>query len=310
MNSFDRCALTIRTNDDIRLAATRLGAPHAAVTVVYVHGLLCDSGYWAPVTEHLHNELDGELLQITYDQRGHGESGRPHRRTTTTLADLVDDLDAVLAKTAGETILVSHSAGSLVVAAYAQRYPQRAAALSGLVFFGATGEFPEFPSLPGRYRQMPQRLARFRQTRLDRLAATAITLAETRFRALSRRLGSKSHLVCGARRGDPRVLVDMLNAYNAFTVVGEEIAALRSVPAFVIAGGRDRVVPASQSVRFADKIWADYELIPDAGHALPHIQPTRAAETILHAIGVAYRRERDETAIFRQDVPPGSEQAW
>lgn len=310
MNSSDRCALTIPTADDVRLAATRLGAPHAALTVVYVHGLLCDSSYWAPVTEHLHHQLDGELLQITYDQRGHGDSGRPHRRTTTTLAHLVDDLDAVLAGAIGETILVSHSAGSLLVAAYVRQYPQRAAALSGLVFFGATGEFPEFPSLPMRYRQLPRRVARLRHTRLDRLAATAATLAEHRFRALSRRLGSKSHLVCGTRRGDPRVAVDMLNALHAFTVTDSEMAAIRSVPSFVVAGGRDRIVPAPQSVRFAEKIWADYELIPDAGHALPHRSPARAAEAILHAIDVAYRRGGDNSATFSEGAPSASERAW
>lgn len=309
MDSFDRHALAIPATDNLRLAATRLGTPRAAATVVYVHGLLCDRSYWTPVTEHLHNQLDGELLQITYDQRGHGDSGRPHRTTTTTLAHLVDDLDAVLTKAIGEIILVSHSAGSLVVAAYAQTYPARAAALSGLVLFGATGEFPEFPSLPARYRSLPRRVARLRHTWLDRFANVVITVAEHRFRAMSRRLGSRSHLICGVRRGDPRAIADILAAYHGFTTTTDEMAVLRGVPAFVLAGGRDRIVPASQSVRFADKIWADYELIPEAGHALPYTDPARAARAILHAVDLAYRRAAAEAVAATDSAPTGSEQA-
>ncbi|MGW5110587.1 alpha/beta fold hydrolase [Nocardia sp. NPDC004123] len=295
MTAIDRCALTISTSDDLRLAATRLGATTAPATVVYVHGLLCDGTYWAPVNECLHSRLGGEITQITYDQRGHGRSGRPDRRTATTLRHLVDDLDAVLAHATGEVVLVTHSAGSLVAAAYAEHHPAQAAALSALVIFGGAAEFPEFPSLSRRYRDLPRHMQRIRHTRFDSVVAATVAVAEQRFRTISRRLGSRAHLMCGARRGDPRVIADVMAAYNSFALDSEAAAVLRSIPTFVIAGERDRIVPPAQSVRLADKIWADYELVPGAGHSFPHAEPDHAAEAILHALEIAYRNEIDRT---------------
>ncbi|MRH92956.1 alpha/beta fold hydrolase [Nocardia sp. SYP-A9097] len=311
MTAFHRCVLTIPTVDDLLLAVTRLGSPSAPATVVYVHGLLCDGNYWAPVTECLHDRLGGEITQIVYDQRGHGRSGRPDRRAATTLRHLVDDLDTVLAHATGEIVLVTHSASSLLAAAYAQHHPTHAAALSALVLFGGAGEFPEFPSLPQHYRQLIKRVPQLRRTRLDGVAAATAAVAERQFRSASRRWGSKAHLMCGAHSGDSRVLADVMGAYSTFALSPESTAILRRIPTFVIAGERDRVVPSTQSVRLADQIWADYELVPGAGHFLPHVQPDRAAEVILQALEVAYRREIDrlissteETTVDgREDSP-------
>ncbi|MFE3228575.1 alpha/beta fold hydrolase [Nocardia sp. NPDC059228] len=308
MTAIDRQTLTISTSDDLRLAATRLGAPTAPATVIYVHGLLCDGTYWEPVNESLHSRLGGEITQITYDQRGHGLSDRPDRRTATTLRHLVDDLDAVLAHATGEVVLVTHSAGSLIAAAYAQHHPAQAAALSALVIFGGAAEFPEFPGLPRRYRDLPRHMQRIRHTCLDSMVAAAIALAEQRFRRMSRRLGSRAHLMCGARRGDPRVIADVMAAYSNFALDSEAAAVLRSVPTFVIAGERDRIVPPAQSVRLADKIWADYELVPDAGHSFPHAEPDHAAEAILHALEIAYRNEVDRTVT--EPATQGAEGPW
>ncbi|WP_405135454.1 alpha/beta fold hydrolase [Nocardia sp. NBC_01388] len=302
MTALERCVLTIPTSDDVALAATRLGATTAPATVVYVHGLLCDGHYWAPVTQCLHNRLGGDITQIVYDQRGHGLSGRPDHRTATTLRHLVDDLDAVLAHATGQVVLVTHSAGSLLAAAYAQFHPTHAAALSAMVLFGGAGEFPEFPSLPKHYRELIKKLPQLRHTRLDTVAAAAAALAERRFRDVSRRLGSKAHLVCGAHRGDARVMTDVMGAYSNFALSPEVAATLRQLPTFVIAGERDRIVPPAQSVRLADKIWADYELVPGAGHSLPHTQPDRAADTILQALEIAYRSEIARLVTSAEDT--------
>ncbi|MFE2999752.1 alpha/beta fold hydrolase [Nocardia sp. NPDC059246] len=297
MTLLDPCVLSVHATDDLELAATRLGAPDAAKTVVYVHGLLSDGSYWSPVVEHVHSRLGDTITQIAYDQRGHGISGRPDRRSATTLRHLVDDLDAVLAHASGEVILVTHSAGSLVAAAYAQHHPTQASALSALVIFSGGGEFPEFPSLAPRYRELPRRVQRLRRTHLDAVSVAIIAFFERRFRALSRRLGSRAPLVCGARRGDPRVLADVLAAYGEFTLHGEAAALLRGIPTFVIAGERDRVVPPTQSARLAERIWADYELVPGVGHSLPHAQPGRAADAIVPALEAVERNAIDDALV-------------
>ncbi|MFB7718214.1 alpha/beta fold hydrolase [Nocardia sp. NPDC056100] len=276
--------------------------------MVYIHGLLCDGQYWASVTEHVHERLGGNISQIVFDQRGHGRSGSPDRRSVTTLHHLVDDLDAVMAHTTGDVVLVTHSAGSLLAAAYAQHHPTRAAALSALVMFSGAGEFPEFPSLPGHYRTVITKLPRWRHTRLDGVAVVATAMAQRRFRRVSQRLGSKANLVCGTQRADSRVLTDVLGAYGNFTLDSDAAAVLRRIPTFVIAGERDRIVPPAQSVRLADKIQADYELVPGVGHSLPHAEPARAAEAVVQALDVASRRHSDLlVAAVREAAVEGSE---
>lgn len=302
MSAPDSCLLTIPISDDLRLAAIRSGAQDAPATVVYIHGLLCDGQYWASVTEHVYERLGGDISQIVFDQRGHGRSGSPDRRSVTTLRHLVDDLDAVLTHTTGDVVLVTHSAGSLVAAAYAQRHPTRAVTLAALVMFSGTGEFPEFPSLPGHYRAVVTKLPQWRHTRLDGVAVAATAIAQRRFRRVSQRLGSKANLVCGTRHGDSRVLTDVLGAYGSFTLDSDVAAVLRRIPTFVIAGERDRIVPPAQSVRLADKIWADYELVPGAGHSLPHAKPAHAAEVIVQALDVASRRRSDLFVAASEEV--------
>lgn len=297
MPIIDTSPLTMSSSDGLMLAGDRCGPSFAAATVVYVHGLLCDGSWWQPLTEQVHDRLDGQIAQIVWDQRGHGRSGRPHRSVETTLDHLADDLDTVLTQATGSVVLVTHSAGSMVAAAYAQRYPARAAALSGLVLFNATGEFPEFPTLPRHFMTAATRIKSLRHGRLDHVAAAAASLAERRFRRTARRLGSKAPLATGARPGDPRVLTDLMHAYRHFYLDPAIAAGLRPVPSFVVTGDRDRVVSATQSTRFAEKIWADQQVVPGAGHSLPRSEPDIAAEVIVAALDVAYRADVDQLLL-------------
>ncbi|NKY87567.1 alpha/beta fold hydrolase [Nocardia veterana] len=297
MPIFETSPFTVPASDGLVLAGDRCGPSFAAATVVYVHGLLCDGSWWQPLTEQVHARLDGQIAQIVWDQRGHGRSGRPHRSAETTLEHLADDLDTVLTQATGSVVLVTHSAGSMIAAAYAQRYPARAAALAGLVLFNPAGEFPEFPALPRHFTTAAERIKCLRRGRFDYLAAAAAALAERRFRRTARRLGSKAPLATGTRPGDPRVLTDLMHAYRHFYLDPDIAATLRSVPSFVIIGDRDRVVPAAQSTRFAEKIWADQQMVPDAGHSLPRTDPDIAADTIVTALDVAYHADVDQLLL-------------
>ncbi|MGV9678769.1 alpha/beta fold hydrolase [Nocardia sp. NPDC003482] len=299
MTSTEAHRLTITASDGVRLAATCTGRPDSPATLVYVHGLLCDRQYWTPVVERVDDCLRGGITQITYDQRGHGESGRPHRTAHTTVRRLADDLDAVLAITSGSVLVVAHCAGALTVGAYAAQYRRRAAALSGLIVFNGGGEFPEFPSLPTTFRRLPQRVARLRRGCLDGVAAVAAAMLEHQFRRAGRK--SRAQLTIGDRATDPRVSADILESYRNYTITEDVAAGLRSVPSWVYAGGRDKVVPATQSARLADKLWSDLEVIPDAGHSLPHTDPDYAVTAILAALDVAYRADRDDPSVEIDD---------
>jgi proline iminopeptidase len=62
---------------------------------------------------------------VFYDQRGNGRSGALAQGQSCTLADQIDDLDAVRAHLGAETIdLLGHSWGGYLVMAYAARHPE------------------------------------------------------------------------------------------------------------------------------------------------------------------------------------------
>ncbi|MGF6885937.1 pimeloyl-ACP methyl ester carboxylesterase [Nocardia sp. GAS34] len=277
------CALTIPGGDGLALAAHRLGALGAPATVVYIHGLLADSTYWAPVTQRLDERLDGGIAQIVYDQRGHGNSDRPHRRSTTTMQHLAEDLDLVLTRTTGAVLLVTHSTGSLLAHAWAERYPHRAAALAGFVIFNGSAEIPEFPSLPRLYRNMAKNMHRWRHGALEPMSAAAVRLLTRMFRRHAHPMP--------ATQCDHRVIADALGQYRRTSLSPELVTQLREVPTFVVAGEFDPIVPTAQALELADLIWADCEIVPAAGHSLPHAYPDRAAEFILQALDVAYHAD-------------------
>jgi pimeloyl-ACP methyl ester carboxylesterase len=115
----------------LRIHCQRLGdETHAPV--VFVHGLVMDNlaSWYFTVA----NSVAAFRDVVLYDLRGHGRSERPP--TGYTLADMVDDLDALLQATVGAkpVTLVGNSFGGLLALAFALRHPRRA---SGLVLVDA-----------------------------------------------------------------------------------------------------------------------------------------------------------------------------
>ncbi|MEV0027924.1 alpha/beta fold hydrolase [Nocardia sp. NPDC050793] len=252
---------------------TRLGPASAPASVVYVHGMLTDSRYWTPLVEHLHARLDGAITQIIYDQRGHGGSPRPAGAAGIELAVFVEDLDTVVAHAPGAVVLVAHSVAISLVAAWVERYRQRARALAGLVLFNGCPAFP------------------------PRLTPVTSTGRATRRRL--RRHGQQVADLLGSGIDDPvagqgtlDVALDVLAAYGRLRLTEDAVSTLRTIPTWVLAGRRDPVVAAGSAERLAEQIWADLDSVPDAGHSLPFVDPVRAAEPILAALEVAYRTQR------------------
>lgn len=136
----------VAMNDGLQLTVRGLGRHEAPATIVYLHGAFTDSCCWNAVRWRLHEQLDGGIWQLAYDQRGFGSSGRSSRGHSITLAQLADDLDAVLTRATGAVVLVTHSVGSLVALAYAHKHPHRAAALSGIVMLNGAMGLPCLPT--------------------------------------------------------------------------------------------------------------------------------------------------------------------
>ncbi|MQY23015.1 alpha/beta fold hydrolase [Nocardia macrotermitis] len=282
-------ALNIAADDGIHLAATRVGRPSSAATLVYIHPLLRERGFWSPLTARMHELLCGAVTQITYDQRGHGDSDRPDLDQITTVRRLAQDLHSVLEHASGSVVLVTHSTGAQLLHAYATVHRDRAADLAGLVLLNAAAEPP---ALPRYARTWPHRLIRIRRHRaLAPVAAAGEAVLGYRLR--------HTGLVPGLGV-DPRVSIDVLAAHAGFGFFTGIAQALRHIPSAVLAGEHDTLVPPQHAVRLADALWADYDIVAGAGHELPRTHPGRAADTITttldHALRTDLEQPRPDTA--------------
>ncbi|MGE0241579.1 MAG: alpha/beta fold hydrolase [Parvibaculaceae bacterium] len=84
-----------------------------------IHGIGASRHSW----DGLVRELSGAFRCIAYDLRGHGRS--PMAPTPFTLADLVEDLEALRAELGiARAHFIGHSLGGMIGPAYARRYPQ------------------------------------------------------------------------------------------------------------------------------------------------------------------------------------------
>jgi pimeloyl-ACP methyl ester carboxylesterase len=108
------------------------------VPVVFVHGNGGSRAQWKAQLEHLR----AERRAVAFDLHGMGES-EPAKDGAYSVPSFADDVEAVVdALTLTRFVLVGHSYGGFVVAAYAGRHPDR---LAGLVFADCGGDSSKTP---------------------------------------------------------------------------------------------------------------------------------------------------------------------
>lgn len=119
-------------SDDAPGGPARLELPDASLVyevrgqgapVVFIHGAFADRQLWAPQVRALAST--GRWQTITYDLRGHGQTG-PTPRDPYSVGVLVDDLGALLDHLRLERVsLVGLSLGGMIAQAFAAISPER-----------------------------------------------------------------------------------------------------------------------------------------------------------------------------------------
>ncbi|WP_227979080.1 alpha/beta fold hydrolase [Nocardia spumae] len=271
--------VTVCADDGTPLAARVVGAPTAAVTVVFVHGHCLRTESWWFLRDQLLRQWGADTRMVFYDHRGHGGSGAADPATYT-IDQLGHDLDAVLRTLApvGPVVLIGHSMGAMVVLAYARLFPATIGTRvvgAGLIAGAAAGI-----TTVGLGRLLTrQTVTSFR---------VAVRRAPRTMRA-SKRLGRRlfeplvREASFGTRRVNPRMAAlatAMLNDTPLPTMAHfldslirfDETPTLRllaDVPTLVLGGSADILVPFAHSVVLAAQLGsAELVRLDGAGHSV------------------------------------------
>ncbi|WP_082393366.1 alpha/beta fold hydrolase [Nocardia arizonensis] len=271
--------VTVTAEDGVPIAVKIFGSDRAPLTVVFVHGHCLRTESWSYLREHLLRRWGEDTRMVFYDHRGHGESGLADAATYT-IDQLAHDLDAVLRTIApiGPIVLVGHSMGAMVTLAYARLYPHAIGARVvglGLIAGAANGVFEVGI---GRF------LHRYAVTTFQVAVARAPRMMRVSHR-VTRRLVEPivREAQFGTRRVSPRmaaVATAMLNDTPLLTMASfltsliafDETATLHrlgAIPALVLAGSADIVVPYAHSVVLASQLaGAELVRVDGAGHGV------------------------------------------
>lgn len=277
---YDGHHITVSADDGVPIAVREFGSPDAPITVVFAHGHCLRTESWVLLREHLMRHWDvDDTHMVFYDHRGHGDSGVADPRTYT-IDQLAHDLDAVLRAVVpvGPIVLVGHSMGAMVALAYARLFPETI----GTRIVGV-----------GLIAGAANSVTRVGLGRL--LSGPAVTSLQVAVRRAPRVMQASKHwsrrffepmmrdAALGTRKVSPRVLAvatTILNETPLLTMSAfldslirfDETASLHrlgQIPALVLAGSADIVIPFAHSVVLASQL-DDAELVrlDGAGHSV------------------------------------------
>ena len=313
----DRTAL-VNTDDGVLLAVDEIGPKDAPLTVVFVHGYTLSMASWGFQRRALAESLatanghrpDARL--VFYDQRGHGASGRGAAERST-MRQLGHDLAAVLEARVprGPVVLVGHSMGGMTIMALAAVRPELFGdrVVGAALMSTSSGNLAELdfgmPEMLTRVRGALLPIAAYTMRRRPVLAERTRRVAADVVSAVTRSLSFASDVSPAlARYVDAMIAgtpVDVIAEFYPAIAGLDETASLeplRRVPALVVTGDRDRLIPKEHSDVLVDLLCrtggdaVDYVVVPDAGHMVPLEKPeevTAALVRLLRRVGVPAR---------------------
>jgi pimeloyl-ACP methyl ester carboxylesterase len=253
--------------------------PADAPPVVLVHGWMCALRYWRLQVQ----DLMADHRVITYDMRGHGESGAP-RDHDWSLDTLADDLEAVFdaCVPGGNALLAGHSLGAMTIAAWAERHRDSVTRRTRAVAMINTGLGDVIQE--SLLLRMPDRLNPVRQAVGSVLLGAAAPFPQ-RPDPISHRAVRYIALCGDASPAAVRFSEDMLlrTKPRVRAACGREMARMDllhavehlTVPTLVVYGDRDVLTPRSHAEKLAEALpdCAGTVELRDCGHMGPLERP-------------------------------------
>lgn len=243
-------------------------------TVVLLHALAMDSRMWAAQQHELRQA--GHQVWAP-DQRGYGDSplGAGEPSLDTVADDLARGLDD---RGVARAVLVGSSMGGYVAMAFLRRHPGRTAALALL---GTRAGADDTATAAGR--------RAFADAVLDPATRPAVLAAVlpglVGSTTAARRPDVAAQVTTLVEAADPaaiawcqRAIADRRDAFD--------VLRSTSVPAVVIAGAEDALVPAEETKRMANVLpLCEYVVVPDAGHMAALEAPAAVSKALLDLMG-------------------------
>lgn len=270
------------TSDGTALHVEESGRFEGATTVL-THGWTLDHTSWDRVAAALPGRV------IRYDHRGHGGSA-PAPGGTATIEQAADDLAELIEDRAptGPIVLIGHSMGGMAAMALAERhstlFADRIAAV-GLVATSCGGLSELTLGLPRWLAKQAMAAERRIDRRIARMTSPAI----------GRPFGpGLKWLLFGADAHKPDVAAtaNQVGRCHPASMVGfrmslneherrSALAAFRTIPVTILAGGADRLTPLSHARAMADELpAANLAIYPQTGHMLPYERDNEVAAHI------------------------------
>lgn len=271
-------SLTVVADDGVPLHVEVDGTEGSGadnLTLVFCHGWTLELASWC----YQRRELGDIGRMVFWDQRGHGRSGRGSRDGVT-IDRLGEDLRAVLdaVAPAGRLLLAGHSMGGMTIMALAESYPVLFRdRVTGVALIGTAarglGEL-----VPGVYGAAMRRAtpgvlhalgsARKPVERARAMGRLVSHVATHRFGFGDTRVSPE--MVAFLDRMISSTSIDVIADFYPALLEHDKLAALRrlpGLPAVVVAGTRDLLIPADAARVIVDALpEAEYVEADGAGH--------------------------------------------
>jgi pimeloyl-ACP methyl ester carboxylesterase len=257
------------------------GGPPDGPAVLLLHGFPQDHRQFELMAPRLHQ---AGLRTYALDQRGYSPGARPAAVGEYGLAEPLADAVAVLdALGVPAAHVIGHDWGAQVGWMLAALHPTRVRTLT-------VASVPHPRALRLAMRTRPSQRARFAYMGVFRSPVAERLLLAGRgamLRWMMRQIGDRAAGYAEAM-AEPGRLTGALNWYRALS--GQQLAGvgLIRVPTTYVWGEKDPVVGLTATLRTADWVGADYELVvmKGVGHWVPEEAPAALADAALRRIGV------------------------